>query len=313
MDGSYHEGELRAQELAGERDEALQNAGMVAGHIIPPLFRFVSQQRYFVLGFANAEHECEGTVLFGAPGFLSPQEDGRQLAVALDRKRDRQSDPVLAALEVGSRVGGLAIELSTRRRLRINGRVISLDVDQLVLEVGEVYPNCPKYIQKREVVLAEAVASAAPADGTTGTELGEAQHAIVRGADTLFVVTVHPLGHADASHRGGPPGFVKVADDGALWIPDYAGNSMFNTLGNVLTNPSAALVFWDFERNRLLHLSGTATLHFGREDPEGMTGGTGRFWSFRVRRFRGQPVDVPFRMRWVAASPFNPSRAAAFG
>jgi len=305
MGDTYHEGEIRVQELAGERDEALHNGRLIGERIIAPAFRFLSLLRYFVLGQASAEHECEGTVLFGPPGFLAADADGKMLTVALDPRRDRRTDPVLASLTLGRRVGGLAIDLATRRRLRINGHVAALADDSLVVAVDESYPNCPKYIQKRSVEIDEEVAPAGQG-AVFGTELGEAQRALVRRADTCFVVTVHPQGHADASHRGGLPGFVTIDDDGMLSIPDYPGNGMFNTLGNVATNPAAALVFWDFEHHRLLHLSGTAALRFGAPDPDGRTGGTGRFWTFRVRHVQEQAVAPPFRMRFVEASPFNP-------
>lgn len=64
-------------------------------------------------------------------------------------------------------------------------------------------------------------------------------------------------GGADASHRGGAPGFVRV-DESGFWWPDYPGNNLFNSLGNLAVNPEAALLFFHFTAGRILHLSGTA-------------------------------------------------------
>lgn len=302
IDNPYHDGEQRVQDLVGERDIADLNSGGIGDRIVAPAYRFLSQLRFLVLGHADAQHGSEATVLFGPAGFLRADDDGAVLSIALDPMRDPQSDPVLSALVLGGRIGGLAIDLATRRRLRINGRVRSFDAHQLVLEVRESYANCPKYIQKRVVELDECPhADGAPA--ASGSDLGEPQRALIRSSDTLFVVSVHPEGDADASHRGGEPGFVQVEDDGTLVIPDYAGNSMFNTLGNLATNPRAALLFWDFEAGRLLHLAGRATLHLN----EHAAGDTAeRRWRFRTERWREQPLSIAVRLRLVERSPFNP-------
>jgi predicted pyridoxine 5'-phosphate oxidase superfamily flavin-nucleotide-binding protein len=82
--------------------------------------------------------------------------------------------------------------------------------------------------------------------------------ALVAGADTFFIASWHPGGGADASHRGGRPGFVRVLDDTTLEFPDYPGNNMFNTLGNLVGHPRAGLLFVDFERGDLLQLTGRA-------------------------------------------------------
>ena len=73
----------------------------------------------------------------------------------------------------------------------------------------------------------------------------------------------------DVSHRGGKPGFVRVGDDGTLTIPDFVGNFLFNTLGNLLLNPRAGLVIADFGTGDMLFLSGvTEIVWSGPEDRE---------------------------------------------
>src|SRR6185503_17409934 len=86
--------------------------------------------------------------------------------------------------------------------------------------------------------------------------------AFVRRADTFFVASRGPDGGLDVSHRGGAPGFVESMRDGALRIPDYPGNSMFNTFGNLLRDPRAGLLFADFEHGHVLRLTGRARLDF---------------------------------------------------
>jgi predicted pyridoxine 5'-phosphate oxidase superfamily flavin-nucleotide-binding protein len=70
----------------------------------------------------------------------------------------------------------------------------------------------------------------------------------------------------DASHRGGPAGFVDVVDGRTLRFPDYAGNDHFNTFGNLIRDPRIGLVFPDFERGGLLQLTGVASIDWTRPD-----------------------------------------------
>jgi hypothetical protein len=69
----------------------------------------------------------------------------------------------------------------------------------------------------------------------------------------------------DVSHRGGKPGFVRVDIDGGrgvLTIPDFRGNFMFNTLGNLAADPRAGLLLVGFEHGGTLQLSGRARIEW---------------------------------------------------
>ena len=68
------------------------------------------------------------------------------------------------------------------------------------------------------------------------------------------------------SHRGGKPGFVRIDDDSTLTVPDFTGNNFFNTLGNLLLNPRAGLLFADYANGDLLHIAvDTQTIEDGPE------------------------------------------------
>jgi len=77
-------------------------------------------------------------------------------------------------------------------------------------------------------------------------------------ADTVFIATRHAEAGADVSHRGGDPGFVRVADPVHVLIPDYSGNMMFNTLGNIAADGRAGLLVVDFTTGRMLQVTGRA-------------------------------------------------------
>ena len=127
-------------------------------------------------------------------------------------------------------------EFATRRRVRLNGTLAQASDDRLVIEVEQAYGNCPQYIQQR--VLAAAPLSQADEDQARhGRTLSSEDIDLIRAADTFFLGTTNPERGSDASHRGGPPGFVRVDGD-QLWWPDYPGNNLFNSFGVVC--PTAA-------------------------------------------------------------------------
>jgi hypothetical protein len=81
----------------------------------------------------------------------------------------------------------------------------------------------------------------------------------------FFIATADAEGRPDCSHKGGMPGFVRVSAPDELVFPDYDGNGMFKSLGNIAVNPHVGLLFIDFEKPRRLRVNGTATI--SRDDP----------------------------------------------
>ncbi|HKY90533.1 MAG TPA: pyridoxamine 5'-phosphate oxidase family protein [Nevskiaceae bacterium] len=81
----------------------------------------------------------------------------------------------------------------------------------------------------------------------------------------FFVATADARGRPDCSYKGGVPGFVRVLDERTLAIPDYDGNGMYRSWGNVIANPHVGLLFLDFETPKRLRVNGTATVH--EDDP----------------------------------------------
>ncbi|GAA5515067.1 hypothetical protein Dcar01_03831 [Deinococcus carri] len=295
----YHEGELAVQARAGVQGMAARVGRSIAPHLTPPLAALLARQDLLVLAAPDLQGRPWATVLSGPPGFVQPLDPQTLVLHA----RLRHDDPVGKHLLIGVPIGVLAIDLSTRQRVRVNGTVATTG-DGLVLRVEQAYGNCPKYIQKR---VGETTGSggASPFHVTSGELLPDAL-ALIREADTFFMATVHPAGGTDASHRGGRPGFVRALDSRHLEFPDYAGNAMFNTLGNIEATGRAGLLFLDFTRDRALHLTGTARVvwdedrlsaHPGAERLVEVTvdhvvtrdSATGRVWTLRE------------------ASPYNPA------
>lgn len=306
IDNPFHEGELQVQERTGELEEGRRNGRVFADSIMPGALKFVAQQPMVVLGSIDHEQNIWASVLLGPPGFVTAPDE-RRVEFDLLRAFIDERDPFWKNIQTEPQVGALFLEMTTRRRLRINGPATRTSPDQLVLQVTECYPNCPKYIQRRQFWVESLIdADAQPRGILEGESLSAEQSASISVSDTFFVTSAHRQRGVDASHRGGSPGFVEVVDERTLRIPDYVGNSMFNTLGNFMANPHAGLVFLDFDRNRTLQLTGRAEIEWDRQDAAGRTGGTQRFWRFRIDRWRESQTHAGLRWEFIDYSPHNP-------
>ena len=303
MSDRFHEGELRVQHMAGEADRAALT-GRALGTRIPSVARrCLEAQSTLAVAWQAPDGAVWCTFRVSAEGFAIPGNDGASLSLELFPDQSPALNTAPLAVREGDRLGLLFIDLASRHRLRVNGTVRSMTGSGLVLDVAEAFPNCPKYIQSRE-----RVDDARTADETvavSGDGSPEDLGLWLARTDTVFVASTHPDGQLDCSHRGGSPGFIRL-DAGVLHIPDYPGNSMFGTLGNLIVDPRAGLCLVDFEGGRLLHLSGEAHLDFGSHVDQRATGGTGRSWRFAPRRWVRGPLPGGGTWRLVARSPHNP-------
>jgi uncharacterized protein len=84
--------------------------------------------------------------------------------------------------------------------------------------------------------------------------------AFIERLDMFFLATADAGGHPTCSYKGGDPGFVRVVDERTLAFPNYDGNGMYLSMGNLAINPSVGLLFIDFERQRRMRVDGTASI-----------------------------------------------------
>lgn len=300
MTGWFHEGEVWIQERAGERWRAERTVRVVSDILQEAAAAFVDEQHLAVLGSVGGGR-LHASMLLGETGFLKTMDD-RTVVADLTRAHVSPGDPFWENVAADPRFGMLLVDFDTRRRLRINGTVVR-SANTATFHVEQAYPNCPKYIQRRRAIRYATGAAGEPLDGSA---LLLHQRELIERADTFFVASAHPRGGVDVSHRGGAPGFVRVLDDGTLSIPDYSGNGMFNTLGNLAADPRAALLFPDFGGPRMLHLAGRAVVHFPVSSGEGANADTGRFWVFHIEATRELTSPIEPGAVLVERSPFNP-------
>lgn len=294
---TWHAGETFIQDRLGVRARLAEVGPRVIRPFMPDQHRaFYQQLPFLVVGSVDATGATWATILEGPPGFLqSPTATTLDIAAA-----PALDDPASAGLSEGAAVGLLGIELHSRRRNRLNG-TLTRTARGFQLAVEQSFGNCPRYIHPRDLQITEPAHSLPTAERLP--HLDAAARTLIERADTCFVASyAEPNGRrqVDVSHRGGAPGFVRVGDDGLLTLPDFSGNLFFNTLGNIVLNGQASLLFVDFARGDMLHLSGTAEVLF--EAPEiAAFPGAERLWTFRPRslvRRRGA-----LALRWASRLP----------
>ena len=298
MASRYHAGELEVQERAGARAMAERVGGIIRPELPRDAREFLLDQPMLVVGSVGADGRVWASPLVGEPGFARALDERTVLIGA----RPAPGDPRNDNLALPGAVGILAIELQSRRRIRLNGRTHG-HPEGILVRVEQAYGNCPKYIQARRWEAVGEGPDAAAAEVRRGRGLTEEQRCWISSSDTFFIASTHPEDGTDASHRGGLPGFVRFVDENTLKFPDYPGNSMFNTLGNIAANPNAGLLFVDFEGG-ILQLSGRARILW--EEERATSSATGRVVEFEAEEIVEIKGAVPLRWRFEAYSPFSP-------
>lgn len=264
--------------------------------ITPVAGAFLEAQPMLVLGAADPAGRVWASLLTGRPGFARATGPHTFSVAGGIPAHDPLGTAVTAA---GTPVGTLAVDPRTRRRLRLNG-LARPSARGMRVEADRVFANCAAYVSQRRLYgTGDVGVVMGPGTGAVrrGTALTRAQQRLVRGADTFFVASATSDG-ADVSHRGGHPGFVTVESPTELSWPDYPGNDMFRTLGNLAADGRAGLLLLDWPTGTTLQLSGLAHTEYG---PGG-----------RVVRFRlDHTVQARTPIRWSAPVPSRTTNPTA--
>jgi predicted pyridoxine 5'-phosphate oxidase superfamily flavin-nucleotide-binding protein len=293
----WHEGEILVQERAGVRQAAEELTGMYRGEVQPGMIGFLAQQRFAVITTIDKQDRVWTSLVTGEPGMLAVPD---LQTIRLDAALIETQLPTEHLL-TNSKLGMLVIDLARRIRVRINGEAGVEPDGSILLSIKQTYGNCAQYIQRRTVV--------APAskwhevDSIAGERLTASERDLIARSDTFFLGSVHPESGTDASHRGGLPGFVQIVSDQRISFPDYSGNNMFNTLGNIAVNPSVGLLFFDFESGRTLQLSGRASVDWDPVRAKQFKGAH-RVIDIDISAVREIPEATSLRFRFEAYSPF---------
>lgn len=203
----YHSGELAVQAHAGVQVEA-DRLGKFIGSSIPPAVQdFLSSQRLAIASTVDKDSQVWASLLTGERNFIQAISEQTVQINATPVYGDLLRENLLQQDDIGI----LVIDPATRRRVRINGKA-QLDPDgSIYVYTTQVYFNCPKYIQLRQLDTDTKVQTLSSIENTK--TLTSQQQQWIAHTDTFFIASYHPQGGADASHRGGYPGFVRIVND----------------------------------------------------------------------------------------------------
>jgi hypothetical protein len=293
---TWHPGEKAIQEQVGAAERMEDVGRRVVRDFLPDQHRaFFAQIPFIVAGSVDGRGDAWATLVAGGPGFIASPTP-TTLGIAL---RPDPSDPASEGMRDGDAIGLLGIELHTRRRNRVNGVIRETTDDVLHFAIDQSFGNCPQYIQLRDAAVVRDPQEPFAGVVEESAELDADARAMIEAADTFFVASYAECDgrrQVDVSHRGGKAGFVRAADDGALTVPDFAGNLFFATLGNILLNGKAGLVFADFETGDLLQMTGDAEVILSSPEIAAFQGAE-RLWTFRLRRVVRRRGALP--LRWT--------------
>lgn len=263
-----------------------------------------------ILGLSDKTGNVWATPTFGQQGFINTPSTTQ---LAIDSKL-LLSKSVDFDLRAGAKIGMLGIELSTRRRNRVNGVVSDKAVftdgnSKLVFDVDQSYGNCPKYIQKHEFHLdLDKLEKLQVIEHRIEHSLSQQAAKFIEQADTFYIASrsrvfsEDPRSGIDASHRGGKPGFVKVLGD-RLLFPDFSGNRFFNTIGNIEDDGRVGLFFPDSATGDALFVSGRAKVYWDKSLTSQYQGAE-RFIEVECLQVIYAKQLIPFQSKLIEPSPF---------
>jgi len=244
---------------------------------------------------------------------------------------DGEYDPVVQALvsgefgkgaEGGMMVSGLPIDLVKRMRVKLFGRAVAgaiADADEeqgkpvkevhIVLKIEQSLGNCPKYLNSKEIqgVVPE------PELRSSGSHLSIEAVELVNKADLFFMTTSNANVDMDTNHRGGPPGFIRVVTKGdsssstgaKIIYPEYSGNRLYQSLGNLINTPAIGICIPDFTTGDVLYITGTAEILVGAEAAKKIPH-TNLAVEISIIEARYVAKGLPFRGVLGEFSPYNP-------
>jgi NAD(P)H-flavin reductase len=319
--GGWHPGEVAVHKLLN----VPANGGKPNSRGMPPSYGYrIAASPLVAFGACDDQGRPWTTILGGERGFSRPIQQGFLGAKSLV---DRKHDPVVEALlgpapaegELLQRevpLSALSVDLQNRDRVKIAGRLIAGVINgkgaaeagvgemEMAVLVKETLGNCPKYMNKK-VIRAHLPSPVLVSDTLP---LPREALELIDKADMFFLTTGH--GEAmDTNHRGGPPGFVRVAKNAEgevlLVYPEYSGNRLYESLGNLYVNPKIGIAIPDFDTSDVLYLTGTTEIITGAE-ASALVPHTRLAVKITVTAARFVKDGLPFRGVPGERSPYNP-------
>ncbi|MFI6347336.1 pyridoxamine 5'-phosphate oxidase family protein [Streptomyces sp. NPDC050560] len=293
---NFHPGELDAQKRAGHTAEAEDLGPVVKPFLAEGGRSLVLCARIAVAATVGRDGSPVLSLLVAEAGeFGALGASG----LTLPRSAVAPGDALFDRLRWDRRIGLVFLDPHTRRRFRVNGEVVDSRHNPLEVSILEAFPNCKKYLVRQQLVPSARPAATA---ATQGRSITRADAALLCRASLVFVGSGNPGGQLDAATRSGDPGFIREVAPNTFEIPDFAGNAMYQTIGNLLLEPRVSVGFVCGQE--FVVFTGSATVHW--KDEAERAGGNGRFWRFTPLSWRRVPLPAPVELSGGERSRHTP-------
>ncbi|USP79502.1 hypothetical protein yc1106_06776 [Curvularia clavata] len=295
--------------------------------MLTPQATFMFQRApLLAFGALDTQHRPWVTLWGGSPGFSESLGHGM---IGTRSLVDAEYDPVVQALTADGKgfekhenredaklVAGLAIDLMTRKRVKTAGRLVGCQVQKVVAEgeedgepgsliqvvtnIEQSLGNCPKYLNQYEIRPARVNAKLV----AEGASLSDEGRDIISQSDMFFLST-SAEDDMDVNHRGGPPGFVRIISPTEIVYPEYSGNRLYQSLGNMQINPKIGITFPNYETGDVLYITGSTEILVDK-DAAALLPGSNLAVKITIDQARYVASGLPFRGTRKTPSPYNP-------
>ncbi|KAK4155716.1 hypothetical protein C8A00DRAFT_31469 [Chaetomidium leptoderma] len=318
----WHSGERAIHSLLKVPTSGRQNP--TAPGLPPSYAHRVTVSHLLAVGTVDDQGRPWTSIWGGERGFAQPVA---QNILGIQSLVDKTHDPVVQALlgkatkgevlrpENGRTMSALSIDLDSRDRVKVAGKMAvgtvagrpdndTIGEVQIAMAIQESLGNCPKYLNKKairaHIPSPELVSSSLP--------LPPDALALIEKADMFFLSSTNGQ-TMDTNHRGGPAGFVRVVSnsptDVVLAYPEFSGNRLYQTLGNLHTNPLIGIAIPDYSTSDVLYLTGSTQLLVGAAAASLMPH-TNLAVKITVDSARFIKDGLPVRGTPLEPSPYNP-------
>ncbi|MEM7543442.1 MAG: pyridoxamine 5'-phosphate oxidase family protein [Pseudomonadota bacterium] len=258
-DPFFHEGEIACQSEAGVDTQAYER--LVSRHFTHAVrhsdVAMIAQNTFSVAATIDEQGRPWVSPLVAQSKPLFEIRGAKVIDVSA---ADIAGDPLVNNIRGSSKLGVLFLDLANRRRAKSMGSAQANGSGSIEYHIERYFGLCPKYIFRRRHSLGQTPNETSAQRSFEDNRLSEENRTQLAEADTVFLGSYSQHG-PDATLRGGPRGFISTTDHKTLNIPDYLGNGMFNTLGNLRLDNRLALMNISFRTGETILITGAASVH----------------------------------------------------
>jgi len=253
MNTIFHEGEYHIQKVMSVAKSANALSSMIKDTIPEIASYFLEDLKFCVLAISTKNDDIFTSVVYDNNSFIKTI-DHNSFSINL---KNKSYIPEIFFKETMLNIGMIGLDFLNAKRIRINGKA-HIKNNEIIVFIDEIYSNCPKYIKKRNLL--KDLKLLDKSNVINELELNQNLINIISNSDTFFLASGHTEKGLDVSYKGGEKGFVKVISSKKLYFDDLPGNNLYNTLGNIYTNPYINMFFIDFEKNDTYNIIAKASI-----------------------------------------------------